>query len=646
MFSFLSCDDEEQPSTGQEMQLLAIMVGGYNLLSEDTTSVPTHDKIFLTFQCPVDTAGIKDKISLFQGNTILSFNLQSIDNNRRISLIFDDNLEEGKIFEFIISGEINSDCGVFKGIKKQFRTSITPMELVSIRAEEEEFSPDVSKIPGLGLKPAIQLQFSDDIDETEMKRAVFFVGSGPAVSFNTKKINENSFQIQFDNKLQGFNKYNLFISDKLVSENDRPFEGASFDIYTSGDSTYKFPEISDEELLTKVQKNTFKYFWDFGHPVSGLSRERNTSGDLVTIGGSGFGIMAIIVGIKRGFISREQGIERIKTIVDFLANKADRFHGVWPHWLSGTSGKVIPFSSNDNGGDLVETAFMIQGLYTVRQFLDKSESTEKSMIETINQLINEVEWDWYTQGGQNVLYWHWSPEYDWEKNLPIRGWNEALIIYILAASSTTHPIDKEVYEKGWAREGGIKNNNNKQFFGYQLPLRNDMGGPLFFAHYSFLGLNPHNLEDQYANYWEQNTIHTKINRAYCIANPKQYVGYSEKIWGLTASDGNQGYSAHSPGNDRGVITPTAAISSIPYTPDESMEAIRFFYYVLGDKIWGEYGFYDAFNITANWYADSYIAIDQGPIICMIENYRSGMLWELFMSAPEIQDGLDKLGFTY
>jgi hypothetical protein len=646
MFSFLSCDDKEQPSTGQEMQLLAIRVGGYNLLSEDTTQVPSYDKIFLTFHCPVDTAGIMDKITLFQENSLLQYNLQTIDNNQTISLIFDDKLEEGKSFELIITGEINSECGVFNGIKKQFRTSITPMELVSIHVGEKEFAPDISKLTGLGIKPAIQFEFSDEIDETKIKRTVSFVGTGTAVAYRVVKVNGTSFQIHFNNNLQGFNKYNLYISDKLVSENDRSFPGASFDIYTSGDSTYKFPELSDKELLTKVQKYTFKYFWDFGHPVSGLSRERNTSGDLVTIGGSGFGIMSIIVGIKRGFVSRRQGIERIKTLVDFLANKADRFHGVWPHWLSGTSGKVIPFSSNDNGGDLVETAFMIQGLYTVRQYLDKSVQTEKIIIETINQLIDEVEWDWYTQGGQNVLYWHWSPDYEWQMNHQIRGWNEALIIYILAASSSTHPIDKSVYENGWARNGGIKNSNNNQYFGYQLPLRSDMGGPLFFAHYSFLGLNPHNLEDHYANYWEQNTIHTKINRAYCVANPKQYVGYSEKIWGLTASDGNQGYSAHSPNNDRGVITPTAAISSIPYTPDESMEAIRFFYYVLGDKIWGEYGFYDAFNITANWYADSYIAIDQGPIICMIENYRSGMLWELFMSAPEIQDGLDKLGFTY
>jgi hypothetical protein len=333
-------------------------------------------------------------------------------------------------------------------------------------------------------------------------------------------------------------------------------------------------------------------------------------------------------------------------MVNFLKNSAVLFHGVWPHWLSGSSGSVIPFSSDDDGGDLVETAFMIQALFTLRQYLDTRVPEESSLIETINTLIDEVEWSWYTQGGQNVLYWHWSPNFGWEKNLAIRGWNEALIIYVLAASSQTYPINREVYERGWARNGNIKNQSGNRYYGYQLPLRTDMGGPLFFAHYSFLGLDPRNLEDQYANYWNQNVTHTKINRAYCIHNPMRYPGYGQSSWGLTASDGNTGYSAHSPNNDRGVITPTAAISSIPYTPEYSMEAIRFFYYILGDKIWGEYGFYDAFNISADWYARSYIAIDQGPIICMIENHRSNLLWNLFMSAPEIQDGLTQLGFTF
>lgn len=319
---------------------------------------------------------------------------------------------------------------------------------------------------------------------------------------------------------------------------------------------------------------------------------------------------------------------------------------MWPHWLNGTTGEVIPFSPNDDGGDLVETAFMVQGLLTVRQYLDDTNAQEAGIIDKINQLWQEVEWDWYTQGGQHVLYWHWSPDYGWEKNHRITGWNEALIVYVLAASSPTHSIEPEVYTEGWSRSGTMVNAAGNTHYGYTLPLRSDRGGPLFFAHYSFLGLDPRNFSDRYADYWEQNVTHTQINRAYSIANPKNYVGYSAQSWGLTASDGNNGYSAHSPDNDRGVITPTAALSSFPYTPEYSMEALKHFYYILGDRLWGEYGFYDAFNITENWTASSYLAIDQGPIIVMIENYRSGLLWDLFMSAPEVQNGLDKLEFTY
>jgi len=255
-----------------------------------------------------------------------------------------------------------------------------------------------------------------------------------------------------------------------------------------------------------------------------------------------------------------------------------------------------------------------------------------------------VEFDWFTRGGQNVLYWHWSPDYAWDMNMPIHGWNEALIIYVLAASSTSHGISKPVYDDGWAGNGSIR--NNKTFFGYLLPLGEDYGGPLFFAHYSFLGLNPHNLLDTYASYWQQNVNHSLINYSHCVANPQNFYGYSADCWGLTASDDPWGYGAHSPTNDNGTITPSAAISSLPYTPEQSMKALRYFYYVLGDKTWGPYGFYDSFCLKEGWFADSYLAIDQGPEICMIENYRSGLLWNLFMSCPEVSAGLTKLGFTY
>jgi len=304
----------------------------------------------------------------------------------------------------------------------------------------------------------------------------------------------------------------------------------------------------------------------------------------------------------------------------------------------------MPFSAEDDGGDLVETAFLVEGLLTFRQYLNSGVPQESALIDKINDLWQDVEWSWYTQGGQNVLYWHWSPNHNWNINLKIRGYNEALNTYILAKASPNFSITNEVYTQGWANNGAITNGN--QYYTYTLPLGKAYGGPLFFEHYSFVALDPRNLEDSYANYWNQVVNHTLINWAYCSDNPNDYVGYSADCWGLTASDNHEGYNAHSPTNDLGVITPTAAVSSIPYAPEQSINALKHFYYLLGDKLWGEYGFYDAFNITENWWASSYIAIDQGPIILMIENYRTGLLWDLFMSCPEITGALDDLGFTY
>jgi hypothetical protein len=420
------------------------------------------------------------------------------------------------------------------------------------------------------------------------------------------------------------------------------FPGFSASFFTDLDSTPKFPQLSDEELIDLVQRQTFRYFWDYGHPQCGLARERNSSGDIVTTGGSGFGIMAMIVAMEREFVSRASGLERIDKILGFLET-CDRFHGAWPHWLNGTTGKTVPFSQLDDGADLVETSFLIQGLLTTRAYLDPSDPLETKLAERITRLWEDVEWDWFTKN-QDVLYWHWSPKNEFKMNHQIRGHNETLITYVLAASSPNHAINAAAYHKGYAGNGSIR--NGKAFYGFVLPLGWDYGGPLFFTHYSFLGLDPRNLTDTYANYWEQNVNHSLINYLYCVTNSKNFIGYSADCWGLTASDNQNGYSAHSPTNDLGVITPTAAISSIPYTPVQSIRAIRHFYYLLGDRLWGDCGFYDAFNVTRNWWANSYLAIDQGPIICMIENYRTGLLWRLFMSDNDVTRGLDILGFSH
>ena len=402
--------------------------------------------------------------------------------------------------------------------------------------------------------------------------------------------------------------------------------------------------LSDDDLLDLVQQQTFRYFWDFGDPVSGLARERSNTGDygseVSTIGGTGFGVMSFIVAAERRWKKREEVAARLLKMLRFL-EKADRFHGMFPHWMYGATGKTRPFSKNDNGADIVESAYLFQGLIAAREYFNINNNQEKEIRTIITKLWNEADWNWFTKG-EDVLYWHWSPDKGWVMNHRITGYNECLITYVLAASSPTHSISADVYHKGWTDSKNFI--NGKEYYGIKLPLGFDYGGPLFFSHYSFLGLDPHELKDKYADYWEQNKNHTLINRQYCIENPKKFKGYGEDCWGLTASDNHTGYAAHSPTADLGVISPTAALSSFPYTPEYSMKALRHFYEDLGDKIWTEYGFADAFNETENWYADSHLAIDQGPIIVMIENYRSGLLWKLFMKNSEIQNGLRKLGF--
>lgn len=414
--------------------------------------------------------------------------------------------------------------------------------------------------------------------------------------------------------------------------------------------------ISDDSLMTLVQYRTFQYFWEGAEPTSGMARERiHIDGDypqndqnVVTTGGSGFGLMAILVGIERGFITRDEGLKRLDKIVDYLG-QADRFHGIWSHWIEGETGKVKPFGRDDDGGDLVESAFLAQGLLTVRQYFQNDHPSEKLLVEKINQLWEEMEWSWYINKEDNVLLWHWSPSIGFQKNHPIKGYDETLITYILAASSPNYPIPADVYHDGWARKGEIV--FNAEPYGHLLELRHngaeELGGPLFWAHYSYLGLDPRGLKDRYADYWRQNVNHTLANRAWCIENPLGFAGYGEKSWGLTASYSVNGYAAHAPGEnkDKGVISPTAALSSFPYTPEYSMEAMRFWFENFGEKLFGPYGFYDAFSEEEDWFPQRYLAIDQGPIVVMIENYRSGLLWDLFMSAPEVKRGLVKLGFS-
>jgi hypothetical protein len=502
-------------------------------------------------------------------------------------------------------------------------------------------------IYGTTLQPVIKVEFTGPVKPSSVSTSVKITNAaGLEIGITTTLQNHDSvLLVQLAAPLNHLSKYDFIINSGLRSSTDGLFSPeVNKSFITKIDSSRKFPIISDNALLDLVQHQTFKYFWDYGHPVSGLARERsNATPETVTSGGSGFGVMAMVAAVNRGFITRAQAVTRLQTIVSFLKNTAPKFHGAFSHWMNGTTGTVVPFGTNDDGADLVETSYMMMGLLTARQFFNGADPAETTLRNDINTLWNGVEWDWFRQNGKKVLYWNWSPNFGFAVNVPIQGWNETLITYVLAASSPTHSIPKPVYDSGFARNGAMINNGN--YFGYQLPLGPSAGGPLFFEHYSFLGINPNNLSDLYANYTTQTKNHTLINYTYCVLNPKGWFGYSDSCWGLTASDIQNGYAASSPTNDLSYIAPTAAISSLTYTPTESMKALKFFYYVLGDKIWGQYGFRDAFSLQNLWFADSYLAIDQGPMIVMIENYRSGLLWNLFTSCPEIKTGMLSLGFS-
>jgi exo beta-1,2-glucooligosaccharide sophorohydrolase (non-reducing end) len=419
--------------------------------------------------------------------------------------------------------------------------------------------------------------------------------------------------------------------------------------------------MNDDELLTMVQKACFRYYWEGAEMASGMAKE-NIPGrlDMIAAGASGFGIMALIVGTERKFITRQQSVKRFLKITSFLEN-AEKFHGAFPHFIDGPSGKVEPFfGDRDDGGDLVETSFLMQGLLAARAYFNKEDANEKAIREKITGIWRNIEWDWYRRyPDSKYLYWHWSPDKAWIINHHLTGWNETMITYLLAIASPTHNVPASLYYSGWANQdssgrqyrmnwGGTKDGsmytNGNTYFGIKLDVGVSDGGPLFFTHYSYMGYDPHLITDKYTNYFKNNRNIALINYRYCLKNPNKYKGYGDSCWGLTACDGPVTYHASEPVNGRndGTIAPTGAVSSFPYTPVQSMKALKNYYYNYGKFLWGAYGFRDAFNLTQNWCSSIYMGLNQAPMVVMIENYRTGLLWKLFMSDKDIKNGLEKL----
>jgi exo beta-1,2-glucooligosaccharide sophorohydrolase (non-reducing end) len=455
---------------------------------------------------------------------------------------------------------------------------------------------------------------------------------------------------------RGFERYTDFLG-KADQTASYKVAASSFDGVLSAMSravSASTRPLPDDELLTMLEAECFRYYWESSGSHSGMTRE-NIPGDdrIVATGASGFGILALIVGMDRGFITRAQGIERLDKIVGFL-EKAPRYHGAWSHFMDDATGRSLPvFDMFDDGGDLVETAFLMEGLLTARQYLNQSSRQEKSLYERISHLWETVEWDWYRQSPQrDALYWHWSPHWSWYINHRLTGFNEVMIVYLLAIASPTHSVPPNLYYTGWADGAGVSSKDNdflngKTFDGIKLDVGTREGNPLFFAHYSYMGFDPRGIRDRFTDYFVNNRNLALINRAYCIENPEHHKGYGPDSWGLTASDGPSGYQPHAPdpNDDTGTMTPTGALASFPYTPEASMAALKHFYRDLGDRLWGIYGPRDAFNLDHNWFAPIYMGLNQAPITVMVENYRTGLLWKLFMSNPEIAPMLERIGFT-
>ncbi|MCD9014645.1 glucoamylase family protein [Parachryseolinea silvisoli] len=645
-----SCgDDDKDPGEPGTLQLTAAQVGSYVLSLTDAsknTAAPVSEPVLATFGVALDESTVDDAVVLAikSSGEVVPVAYAYSNGGKTVALTPESALANNTIYQLKISDELRGTSGdVFPGHLVEFTTVGATITITSLKIGGTDVLaiPRVTEVPLTGT--TIEVAFSQPVDGATVVSQNIFVTTPAGSTAPTSLVlsdDKRKVTITLTGELGDLRRYGVTLNSNVKGVAGEVLQNFTKSFYTARNETPDHSVITDDALLTLVQQQTFKYFWDFGHPVSGLARERNTSGDVVTSGGSGFGIMALIVGVERNFITRSEGVERMDKIVTFLED-ADRFHGAWSHWINGSTGAVVPFSQKDDGGDLVETSFLVQGLLTFRQYLQASDTAGNNLINRITTLWQGVEWDWYRKNNEQVLYWHWSPAYDWQMNFAMYGYFEEQITYFLAAASPTHGIPKSVYSNGYGRNGAIRTATTH--YGYLLPL--GPPSPLFWVHYSYLGLDP-KFSDDYADYWQQNLNATKINYAYCVANPNGYVGYSDECWGLTSSDdGQRGYDAHSPSNDNGTISPTAALSSFPYTPEESMRALKFFYYTVGDRLWGDYGFYDAFNLTQGWTADSYLAIDQGPIIVMIENYRTGLLWDLFMSAPEVQDGFTTLGFS-
>jgi hypothetical protein len=414
-----------------------------------------------------------------------------------------------------------------------------------------------------------------------------------------------------------------------------------------------------DKLMNDEQEAAVRFYVDEALPASGLSPEgRPGWGPTITaIGASGMGIENIIVGVERGFIPRQEGLDLILRQLRFLDTKAEKQKGAFGHWMDDGSGEIKPFMNPGTSVDLVETAFLIEGVIIAREYFKGDTPEEKELREIANRLSANVEWDkfmaraekdpsnpkktnWVHETNAPVMIWHWHPV-DGFSDVPVKGFNEALMCYLLGIGSETHPINPQSYYEGWMDpQRGL--GKAREDFGIKHSLGYGVGWPLFFAHYTFIGYDPKQVSYDGKSYFDHFVDACRIQQLYAKSRAGEFKGF-DTLWGQAASLYPKGYRPNEPGpRDDGTIASTAALSSMPYLPEAVIPCMESMYLNYGDRLWGPYGFYNAINPTQNWVGQKYIGIELGPIAPMIENYRSGLFWKLFMQSPEARRAAKKI----
>jgi hypothetical protein len=407
-------------------------------------------------------------------------------------------------------------------------------------------------------------------------------------------------------------------------------------------------QLTDDELLDAIQEPAFQFFWNEANPANGLIRDRSQPGSPASIASVGFGLSAICVGADHGWVTRGQAATRVRTTLNTFytgpqgtaASGTIGFRGFFYHFLDmNTATRFVTWDNVELSS--IDSALLMAGILDARQYFDSPDTDEVAIRAMADSLESRMDWTFFRNNTAGV-YMGWKPGTGFAGFGLWQGYNEAMILYLLALGSPSHPAPTFVWTT-WTSGYNYTTQYGQTYVVFP---------PLFGHQYSHCWVDFRNIQDLYMrnhtplNYFENSRRATLAQQAYCIANPGGWVGYNDSTWGITASDAPTGYSARGAPpaqNDDGTLAPTAVAGSLPFAWDICLPALRNFYNNY-PSLWGPYGFRDAFNPTANWYDPDYIGIDEGPIVLMIENHRTGKVWNRMMAHPSIQTGLSRAGF--